>query len=139
MGVTCGDDMMGHRRGVTIDRRSSFLVAVGGAAGASVRWGVIEVASVEGRFPWATLVVNVVGCGVLGLVARRDRSVAMVLGVGVCGGLTTFSTLAIEIATLLNNGDAVLAVAYVAASLVLGVGAYAVASSYVLDHAGYVA
>lgn len=80
------------------------LVATGGAAGAVARWGIYEAAPVEpGTFPSTTLVVNVLGAGLLGyLVGRvpvrddRGEAVRLLLGTGVLGGFTTFSTVAVE-------------------------------------------
>lgn len=98
------------------------LVALGGAAGAAARWGVVTVAPVPpGTFPTTTLMINVLGAGLLGyLVGRvpvvdaRTEAVRLVLGTGVLGGFTTFSALAVEVwqAT---------AVAYAAVSVVGGV------------------
>ena len=81
------------------------LVALGGAAGAAARWGVYEVAPVApGTVPVTTLVINVAGAALLGyLVGRvpvrtaRDETVRLLLGTGVLGGFTTFSTVAVEV------------------------------------------
>ncbi len=106
--------------------RSTLLVAVGGAAGASTRWGVSEIVPVgHGDFPWATLLVNVVGCLLVGVAAQR-----MVRGsdlwhaciTGGLGGLTTYSAFAVETRHLLDDGHSSLAFAYVAVSLVTGLG-----------------
>lgn len=100
---------------------STILVAVGGAIGATARWAVVSAAADGSGFPWWTLAVNVAGCLVLGALAGRSDRVVALVGVGVCGGLTTFSTFSVELAGLLDDGRAGVAVAYLVASLVLGV------------------
>jgi CrcB protein len=92
---------------------SRFLaVYVGGTVGTLARAGVAEgIAS-----PWCTLVVNVVGCLLLGYVVTALPERRPLLGTGFCGGLTTFSTLQLE-ALELSTGDAI---AYLAASALLG-------------------
>lgn len=106
--------------------RPSVLVAIGGAAGATVRWGVGELVAAEpGRFPLATFLVNVAGCLAIGLCARRLRSPELWLltVTGGLGGLTTCSTFAVETRGLLDGGHAGTAAAYVVATMVVGVGA----------------
>ena len=100
-----------------------MLVAAGGAAGAGARWAVVELIDASGRFPWVTLLINVAGCFLLGLLRQGGPSAKALLGTGVAGGLTTFSTLAVELAGLLDDGQGSIAVAYVAASLGFGVAA----------------
>jgi fluoride exporter len=91
-------------------------VAFGGTVGAVARWAVIA-ATGDWTFPWPTLVVNVVGCFVVGVLTRSPRSTAVLAGVGFAGGLTTFSTFSLEVADLLEGSQAGIAVTYVAASL----------------------
>jgi fluoride exporter len=106
-----------------------LLAAVGGALGALARWAVAEALPSEpGGWPWATLLVNLTGCLLLGalfagLAARSPEPswARPFLGVGVLGGYTTYSTLAVEVAGLGENGDLALAVGYVLASTVGGV------------------
>lgn len=100
------------------------MVAAGGACGAALRWAV-DAAFDSGStaFPWGTLVVNLVGCLAIGLAARRwDRrsDVWHVAVVGVLGGLTTFSTFAVETDHLIRSDRAGLAAAYVVVSLAGG-------------------
>lgn len=91
------------------------LVAVGGAAGALLRWVVGRLG--RNGFPWPTLVVNVAGSLLLGLVARDGPEWALVLlGSGVAGALTTYSAFALETVSL----PRALAVTYVVTSLALG-------------------
>lgn len=99
-----------------------LLVALGGAVGAVLR----HLVSMPPAGPFCgVLVANVVGSGVLGaLVALADRlpsGVLLLLGTGVCGALTTWSTLAVQTWEL-GRRDLARAAAYLALTLVLGVG-----------------
>jgi camphor resistance protein CrcB len=89
------------------------LVAAGGAAGAVLRYAIGGViASRAGTaFPWHTLVVNVLGAFLLGLLMALSAERALLgpswrtlLGIGVLGGFTTFSTLAYESVRLMEQG-----------------------------------
>lgn len=111
--------------------RRTALVAVGGALGAGLRWAAVTAWPAAGAsLPWAVLAVNVVGAGLLGLVLAAGRrrppgsTAAAVLvdglGAGVCGGLTTASTVAVELAQLIGDGRLAVASGYLAASIVLG-------------------
>lgn len=108
----------------------AISVAVGAVVGAAARWGVGTL-SWSGAFPIPTLVVNVVGAGLLGIVlASQHRHRAWwfsdAAGAGFCGGFTTMSTVAVQAAGLLRTGDAPLAALYLLGTVVLGVGAGAV-------------
>lgn len=83
--------------------RLLLLVGMGSALGGMLRYGVsLLLPSDIGRIPWATLLVNLLGCFLLGLfngyVARFGPSAEMraFLAVGLCGGFTTFSTFIAE-------------------------------------------
>ena len=71
---------------------TALLVAIGAAVGASLRYVVAQ------RLPnrVATLLVNVVGCALLGALLRPSPSTAALVGTGFCGALTTFSSFAVE-------------------------------------------
>ena len=111
-----------------------MLVGVGGAAGANARYLLGREVSEQWptTFPWGTLIVNVSGCLVLGvllgwLVARGDRPAArLFLATGFLGAYTTFSTFAYESVRLIEDGRLMMATGYVIASLVLCLGAAAV-------------
>jgi CrcB protein len=80
-----------------------------------------------GHFPAATFVVNITGSFLLGVVltvlpARRRYGRAF-LGVGLLGGWTTMSTFAVEADLLVNDGHFLMAVLYLAATVVVGVAA----------------
>ncbi len=108
-----------------------LLAALGGALGALARWAVAEVLppSPPG-WPWATLLVNLSGCLLLGallaVLAARAPDAAWprpFLAVGVLGGYTTYSTFAVEVVRLTESGAVLGAAAYVVVSVVGGVAA----------------
>ncbi|WP_419758983.1 fluoride efflux transporter CrcB [Acidisoma sp.] len=106
------------------------LVALGGATGSVARaWvGVTAVRLVGSGFPWSTMVINVAGSLVIGIVAASALSptrtlitqeVRIFLMVGFCGGFTTFSSFSLQTFELLREGRAAAALANVALSVVL--------------------
>ena len=96
------------------------VVFLGGAAGAVARTWIAEHWSAQhGVWPWGTFAVNVAGTLVLGALLAAQRTTPRMrglVGTGLCGGLTTFSTLCVE-ATGMPAGRAV---AYVAATVAAG-------------------
>jgi CrcB protein len=110
-----------------------LLAALGGALGALTRWALMEaMPGSPGGWPWATLVVNLTGCFLLGalIAVLADRSpepswARTFLGVGVLGGYTTYSTFAVEVVGLVDAGALPLAAGYVLLSVVGGVAAVA--------------
>jgi fluoride exporter len=108
--------------------RTLAAIFAGGALGAIARAEVAEALPVHpGTFPWATFLVNVAGAALLGWFAtalqdRRPPSLQLrpFLTTGLCGGLTTFSTMQLELLKLLDRGDVGLALGYAAASVVAG-------------------
>jgi CrcB protein len=109
-----------------------LLVAIGGALGTAARISVAQlIDSPSGTWPLATFVVNLIGAFVLGgLVEALSRSgpddgwrrrARLFAGTGFCGGLTTYSALAVEIDELGYADRVPLAAAYAVASAVLGV------------------
>ncbi|MFJ5830051.1 fluoride efflux transporter CrcB [Streptomyces sp. NPDC093089] len=89
-------------------------VAVGGALGASVRYGLALLWPTPAHaFPWTTFTVNMAGCAALGvlMVLATEATTAPhpllrpFLGTGFCGGFTTFSTYALDTERLLAAGD----------------------------------
>ncbi|MBC8365722.1 MAG: CrcB family protein [Actinobacteria bacterium] len=147
---------------------TAALVATGGAAGAAVRWTILEVLSggvagdvtgvVAGDdgtsttstlspsmlpavgdaqvwlrdglpwgLPWPVIMVNIIGCGLLGvLIGRRRTSTRskLLLGTGFCGGLTTFSTFAVDAAGLWRTARPGAAAVYVVLSVLAGLSAF---------------
>jgi CrcB protein len=115
-----------------------LLAAVGGALGALARWAVAEVVpGSTGGWPWATLLVNLTGClllgvllGVLGSRSPEPAWAKPFLGVGVLGGYTTYSTFAVEVVELVHDGAYAVAGGYLLFSVLgavfaVGVGALA--------------
>jgi CrcB protein len=101
------------------------VIAAGGVIGAELRYGVgLLLESGPQSFPWATLLVNVIGgfgIGVLmAVLGRAERAHALVrpfLGVGVLGGFTTFSTYSTDTYRLIDVGRPELALGYAALTL----------------------
>ena len=105
-----------------------LAVFVGGAFGALARWGLGAALPFDGHgWPWATFTANVVGTALLGyFVTRLQERLPPstfrrpLLGTGLCGGLTTFSTMQVEIIKMLEHHHYALAVGYTAASIAAG-------------------
>jgi fluoride exporter len=108
-------------------------VAVGGALGALARWGIgLAWPTPHGGFPVATLLINVVGCLLMGVlvvhvaeVREAHPLVRPFLGVGALGGFTTFSTFAVDTQQLLVEHRLGVALGYLAATVLGSVGAAA--------------
>ncbi len=124
----------GRRRGGR-DPRLLVSVFVGGALGAGARTGLGElVPSSPDGWPWAIFAVNVVGAVMLAFFATRLQERLPpstyrhpLLGTGICGALTTFSTLQVELVQMGRDGHYLLGTAYVSASAAAGlVGVFAV-------------
>lgn len=104
-------------------------VALGGAVGSVLRYGVNILASrVTMAFPLGTLTVNVAGCFVMGLLAsclalRGGQHLAPLLLTGLLGGFTTFSAFSLDTITLWERGAGGLAVGYVLASVLFSLAA----------------
>jgi CrcB protein len=103
-----------------------LMVVVGAAIGAPLRY--LTDRAVQARhdsvFPWGTFVVNAAGSLVLGAVAGASVSSGTyaLLGTGLCGALTTYSTFSYETLRLAERGWRFLAAVNVAASLLVGLG-----------------
>jgi CrcB protein len=103
-------------------------VGCGGALGALARYLVLlAVPTLTGRFPWGTFMINVSGSAVLGFLLvlvleafPRARLARPVIGTGIIGAYTTFSTFCVEAAQLFLAGYPGVAVAYLLASLAAG-------------------
>lgn len=111
------------------------LVALGGGVGAAVRL-IVTKASTElwgERFPFGTLIVNGVGCLALGMLMRLgpnwiSDSTKLLIGVGVLGGLTTFSTFSMDTLSRWQQQEWLLGWLNVGANLGLGLLAVAFGS-----------
>lgn len=106
---------------------TALWVALGAAVGAPLRYLLDR--AVQSRhdsvFPWGTLTVNVLGSLLLGFLVGLPASTTLlaVLGTGLCGALTTYSTFSYETLRLLEQRAGRLAALNVAASLALGLAA----------------
>lgn len=103
-----------------------LLVMLGGAIGAGARHltGRAALALWGPGFPWGTLIVNLLGGMLMGLLAgwlaaraSGDEALRYLLGVGVLGGFTTFSAFSLETANMLQRGDYGVALFYILASV----------------------
>lgn len=114
-------------RSLPHDPRKLLAIYLGGVVGALLRVGLAELATVgPGQWPWPTFVVNLVGAFLLGwfFALFRDHPEESLhhpfLGTGICGTLTTFSTMQLELFRLVDDGYLALAAAYAAATIVAG-------------------
>jgi fluoride exporter len=119
------------------DGRELAAVFAGGAIGTLARAGLATVAASDpGRWPWPTFIVNIVGAFLLGYFATRLLERLPVssyrrplLGTGLCGGLTTFSTMQVETIKMLEHHHYGLAVGYTVASVAAGLVAVYIATA----------
>lgn len=111
------------------DRRELLAIFAGGFAGAVARAeiGVALAPASPSAWPWGTFLVNVLGAALLGYgVTRLQERLPLsaygrpFLGTGLCGALTTFSTLQLEILRMLDAGCVGRAIGYAAASIAAG-------------------
>jgi CrcB protein len=107
-------------------------VALGGGIGAAARYGVnVWSSRVLGtEFPWHTLIVNVVGCFIMGLLTglmaqklNLSPEARAFLITGILGGFTTFSAFSLDVVLLVERKAMLAAGAYVAASVLLSIAA----------------
>ncbi len=110
---------------------SWWWVFLGGGLGAVSRYGLALLLPPEplseGNFPWATLLANLIACLLLGyglsLFWREQlpRAGQLLLLTGFCGGFSTFSTFAAELLQLLQYGHTLVALTYLAVSVLFGI------------------
>ncbi|MGW4223700.1 fluoride efflux transporter CrcB [Streptomyces bauhiniae] len=115
-----------------------LLVILGGMTGAPLRY--LTDRAVQKRhdavFPWGTFTVNVLGCFILGLLTgavvagAASSHLQLLIGTGLCGALTTYSTFSYETLRLTEDGARFLAAANVVASVVAGLGAAFVGTAF---------
>lgn len=119
--------------------KALLLVMAGGGAGAGLRYGVgLAATRVFGLgFPWGTLICNVVGSLAMGLLVgamahgllgdgRQANDMRLLLGVGLLGGFTTFSTFSMDTVALWQRGETMAAGGYVVASMAIALAGFVV-------------
>jgi len=109
------------------DVRELTAIFAGGVLGAIARVALVEAfPHARGAWPWTTFAVNLAGALLLGWAVTRLPAGSYrrpFVGIGICGALTTFSTMQLELLRMLDAGSAALALGYAAASLTLGLAA----------------
>ena len=101
-----------------------LMVALGGGIGAALRYMTSEWISSDG-FPWATLWVNLVGSFLMGALtiglaeSAISKDLALLLGTGLLGGLTTMSAFSVETIRMLEQQEVGLAAGYVGVTMLL--------------------
>jgi len=110
--------------------QGALLVAIGGAIGSVLRYAVTVLAAARWgpALPWGTLLVNVAGSFVIGVVAELatgrgaflSPGARIFIATGLCGGFTTFSAYTLDTLNLAHDGAAAPALLYAAGSVVLG-------------------
>lgn len=111
-------------------------VALGGLVGTGIRYGAESAyPSGSGSFPFTTLVINLTGAFILGMLLERlalsgpdagwRRRIRLCIGTGVLGSYTTYSSFALETVELLRDGRVVAAAVYMTVSVVIGTSAAA--------------
>ncbi|MGH3003852.1 MAG: fluoride efflux transporter CrcB [Gaiellaceae bacterium] len=122
-----------------IDLRELAAIFAGGFAGAVARIALVRAISPDASsWPWATFAANIAGAFLLGYFATRLQERLPLsayrrpfLGTGLCGALTTFSTMQIELVQMIGSGRIGLAAGYAAGSIAAGFLAVAVATAAV--------
>ena len=104
---------------------SFLLVMIGGAVGSAFRYqlGRVALQQIGPGFPWGTLIVNLLGGFLMGVLAgvivadgSVDRPLWLLLGVGLLGGFTTFSAFSLDIFAMLQRSEFMIAGSYAVAS-----------------------
>ena len=136
--VTAAPAAPGRRRMLPrVDRREVAAIFVGGAIGTLVRAALSEAFPVSATaWPWPIFAVNIVAAFILGYaVTRLQERLPLssyrrpLIGTGVCGGLSTFSTMQVELVKMIEAHAWGLALAYAAVSVAVGYAAIHLATS----------
>ena len=109
--------------------KNTVFIGCGSFLGGAARYLIsVAMKTMSKGFPWGTLVVNLVGCLVIGLLwgffsktSSEGNTWALFLMVGVCGGFTTFSTFSKEALVILQSGNIVGLLSYIGVSVIAGV------------------
>ncbi len=113
--------------------RNLLFIGVGGFCGAVLRYlisGGVQKWTQSVDFPYGTLAVNLIGCLVIGMLTRLDEMHSLIspemrlfILIGLLGAFTTYSTFSNEAISLINDRRINMAILYLGAHLVLGLGA----------------
>ena len=111
-----------------------LLVGIGSCFGGIARYLIsILMRTASNGFPWGTFTVNIVGCLLIGLlwglslrIPHIPSAVNLLIGVGFCGGFTTFSTFSKESVAMLQTGAYLTFSLYAVCSILLGVACVAI-------------
>lgn len=108
--------------------KNLLLVFIGGGLGSSLRYIIGKYLNTGSLVPYGTFLVNILGSLILGMVlgwALKNNTLNnpanLILGVGFCGGFTTFSTFSFENYSLIRSGDYLSFSVYFFGSLILGI------------------
>ncbi len=110
--------------------KTLLLVGLGGGIGSAFRYltSVWTQKLAQSAFPWATFIVNVLGCLIIGILVGfftkqqiENSDLKLLFVTGFCGGFTTFSAFALENIKLFQTENSLLALLYIALSVILGV------------------
>jgi CrcB protein len=107
-----------------------FGVAIGGAIGTIIRYGLLKICPTSwGSIP--TLLSNIVACFILGYCMQKSSlvqhtNIMLLLTTGLCGGMSTFSTLIYELYQYYVNGTLYLGIFYLFITIVLGISSLAI-------------
>jgi fluoride exporter len=108
--------------------KDTLLVFIFGGIGSVLRYaiGILSINCFGLAFPWGTLIVNIIGCTLIGILARvmplpqnGGIELRLIFMTGLCGGFTTFSAFTLDAANLYMRGETGLSIAYITASVVL--------------------
>ena len=101
-----------------------LIVGLGGAIGAILRYLISLFQSSKTTFPYATLVTNLIGALIIGVVAglvlngNINEKLTLFLKVGICGGFTTFSSFALESNNMITSGKTIESMIYIIISII---------------------
>ncbi len=106
--------------------KNVLLVFLGGGFGSALRYLISKTINTS-QFPYGTLIVNCLGCLLIGLVLgyavksnTLSQNYTLLIATGFCGGFTTFSSFAFENQAFLKSGDFTLLALYTIGSIIIG-------------------